>query len=71
MDKTEQIAIIQSIGKNLTDEILLDLRSGKIPTDWTGIQLRQLFIDRLQEGAHTMPRKMKNAYRKDVLVRRL
>lgn len=71
MDKLEQIAIIQSIGKNLTDEILLDLRSGKIPTDWTGIQLRQLFIDRLQEGAHTMTRKMKNAYRNDVLVKGL
>lgn len=42
MDRDQQVAFIRELVGNVTEELLKDVRAGKLPEDWDGIELREL-----------------------------
>ena len=45
MEKKDQIRFIKEMSKNITDEIIKNIKNGKIPDNWNGYELRQLLSD--------------------------
>ena len=50
MTPNEQASFIKELSKNITAELLADIRAYKIPVHWDGVELRQLLADRMAQG---------------------
>jgi len=77
MTEQEQCRFVKVLDEHcneVADELLRDIREGKIPVEWTGPELRQLLMDRLKRATILNTLKgsdRKRAYRNAVLVNNL
>jgi len=77
MTEQERYRFVKVMGEHcsvVADDLLNDIREGKIPTNWTGPELRQLFMDRLEQATILSDLKggqRKQAYQNAVLVNNL
>jgi len=68
MTKTEKQRFVRDLTRSLRDKVLSDIKSGRIPKDWNGIELRQLLADRFKADTFEMSRRYKDKYNNDVLI---
>lgn len=68
MDKTEKIKFIERLIGSMQDDIRGEIETGKIPENWTGIELRQLIADRAEENTLVMSRYQKASYQHDKMI---
>ena len=73
MTTNEQIQFVKELTKSITNELINDIKIGKIPPNWDGIELRQIIADKCKrtvlEGALVGSRKRE--YNNIVLVNNL
>ncbi len=70
IDKTKFVA---ELGQNVLEDIYVAIRTGKIPEDWDGIELRQYMADCFERTVFkgTLKGSRKRKYNNDVLVNNL
>jgi len=50
MTQQEKANFVGVLAEHVVNEVIDDIRSGKIPEEWDGIELRQLLADRFQRA---------------------
>lgn len=72
MEKKDQIRIVKEMTEGLEKSLLASISDGKIPEEWDGIELRQLFVDTAHYWNYSkMTGKRLKDYRNTVLVKNL
>ena len=71
MTPDEQVRFIRELTTAINRELLANIRSGRIPEEWDGIELRQLMADRYARAVFVLSRSRKAAYNNTVLVNNL
>lgn len=73
MTPHEQVRFVKELTKAITDELLANIRSGRIPEEWDGIELRQLMADRYTHAVFKsmFTRSRRVAYNNTVLLNNL
>jgi hypothetical protein len=65
MNEQEQIDFVNTLVEDIKFHLILDIKRGKIPADWDGIEFRWLLADRfnsdwVMKEAHARKRKYNN-----------
>ena len=66
LTKEEKIKLAQEIAANVLESIVKDIENEKVPENWNGIELRELFADRVRW--HNMEAKRRKAYNNTKMV---
>lgn len=68
MKANEKIKFVRDLSSSIIDDIILKIKSGSVPDEWDGIELRWLLADAFARQAYG---KMSKEYKNDVLVNNL
>jgi hypothetical protein len=50
-ERKRQLVFVQDLTNNIRDELLGQIREGKVPTEWDGHELRVLLASRFEQSA--------------------
>lgn len=70
-DKAWKIELVRQIAQSISDRMIEDIRDERIPPEWGGKQLKQLFADRAARMVSHMDRKERAEYNNTVIVENL
>lgn len=68
MTPEDQKRIVHELCISVEGGIIASINSGAVPSDWDGIELRQLVAERFARCTFNMPLKRKREYNNTVLV---
>lgn len=71
MNQQEQMNFVTELAESVAESIVRDIGKGKVPTEWDGVELRQLLADRFKDNTFKMTGKRKAEYNNTVLVNNL
>ena len=73
MTQQEKANFVGVLAEHVVNEVIDDIRSGKIPEEWDGIELRQLLADRFQRAVlkNTLTGGRKRRYNNACLINSL
>jgi len=69
MTKREKISFVRAITKSIANELIEKIKSGKVPAEWNGHQLRFLLADKFEHERTSLmrrDRKARKSYWSDV-----
>lgn len=68
MLKSEKIQFVKTTSEYIVNRIIQDIESGKVPSNWEGLELRWLLENRFVSEYGHYEKKRKKEYINDVLV---
>lgn len=71
LNQHEQEEFVKELSENVTNGVLADIRAGKVPKNWNGIELRALLSDRFAAAVYNLDSGRKRDYERDVIVNNL
>lgn len=71
MTRAEQRQFVHDLTKTVKDKILANIKAGKVPADWNGVELRHLLADNFRAETRPMTPKDRRAYNNTVVVNNL
>ncbi len=73
MEQFEKINFVTEVSARVAQAVIDDIRAGKVPEHWNGIELRQLIADRHTSSSsqHLLSQARKKSYENDVLIHNL
>ena len=71
MSPAEQEQFVRDLSADIIGKIIENIKAGKVPADWNGVELRALLAEKFAAETTPMSRKQKKQYQNGVLVNNL
>lgn len=71
MTSNEQAKLVKDLGKAIINDLAREIKEGRVPKEWTGVQLRQWIAERFQRVTVAMNPSQRRQYDNDVLENNL